>query len=92
MSNVFIGEIVARPRPFGGPIDVLQPRSSTPDCILPILVGNPASWFAGFIAKTRLALGFGHNYLFRARDEEGRWRTVCGDHCIFDKTIMGAIA
>ena len=40
----------------------------------------------------RLALGFGHNYLFRARDEEGRWRTVCGDHCIFDKTIMGVMA
>jgi len=39
-----------------------------------------------------LALGFGHNYLFRAKDERGDWRTVCGDHCIYDTSIMGVMA
>ncbi len=55
-------------------------------------IGNPASTFSGFIAKSRLALGFGHSYLFRAKDENGEWHTVCGDSCIFDKTIMGSPA
>lgn len=57
-----------------------------------VFVGNPASTFTGFIAKARLALGFGHNYLFRAKDENGEWRTVCGDHCIFDESILGHMA
>lgn len=34
-----------------------------------VFIGNPASSFSGFIAKARLALGLGHNYLFRAKDE-----------------------
>jgi hypothetical protein len=57
-----------------------------------VFIGNPASTFTGFIAKARLALGFGHNYLFRAKDEDGSWRTVCGDHCVFDKSILGSMA
>jgi len=55
-------------------------------------IGNPASTFAGFIAKSRASLGFGHSYLFRAKDENGNWRTVCGDHCVFDKTILGVMS
>ena len=56
-----------------------------------VFIGNPASSFSGFIAKSRLALGFGHNYLFRAMDENGEWRTVCGDSCIFDRKVMFAM-
>jgi hypothetical protein len=52
-----------------------------------VFIGNPASSFSGFIAKARLALGKGHSYLFRARDSEGRWQTVCGDSCVFDQAI-----
>jgi hypothetical protein len=52
-----------------------------------VFIGNPASSFSGFIAKSRMALGKGHNYLFRARGSEGRWQTVCGDSCVFDKYI-----
>jgi hypothetical protein len=57
-----------------------------------VFIGNPASTFTGFIAKARLALGFGHNYLFRARDDKGQWKTVCGDHCIFDRSFLGIMA
>ncbi|KAL7530349.1 hypothetical protein ACHAXR_003440 [Thalassiosira sp. AJA248-18] len=57
-----------------------------------VFIGNPASSASAFIAKSRLALGFGHNYLFRAKDKKGQFRTVCGDHCVFDRTIMGPIA
>jgi len=58
-----------------------------------VFIGNPASTFSGFIAKSRLALGFGHNYLFRAKDETtGMWKTVCGDTCVFDKQIMAAMS
>jgi hypothetical protein len=52
-----------------------------------VFIGNPASSFSSFIAKSRMALGQGHSYLFRARDSEGRWQTVCGDSCVFDKSI-----
>ena len=57
-----------------------------------VFIGNPASTFSSFIAKSRLALGFGHNYLFRAKDENDQWRTVCGDHCVFDPSIKGVQA
>ena len=57
-----------------------------------VFIGNPASTFSAFIAKARLSLGFGHNYLFRSKDENGEWRTVCGDNCLFDKTVVGAQA
>jgi hypothetical protein len=57
-----------------------------------VFIGNPASTFSGFIAKSRLALGFGHSYLFRAQNEKGEWHTVCGDTCVFDKKVMGSIS
>jgi hypothetical protein len=58
-----------------------------------VFIGNPASSFSGFIAKSRLALGFGHNYLFRAKDQTtGKWETVCGDTCVFEKVVMGAMS
>jgi hypothetical protein len=58
-----------------------------------VFIGNPASSFSGFIAKSRLALGFGHNYMFRAKDQTtGKWKTVCGDTCVFEKRIMGAMS
>lgn len=83
---------------IGGLIRVIPNRESSlqGDITLAIMsnvfIGNPASSFSSFIAKSRLALGFGHNELFRAKDERGQWRTVCGDHCVFDTTIMRAIA
>lgn len=57
-----------------------------------VFIGNPVSTFSGIIAKSRLALGFAHNYLWRAKDEAGNWHTVCGDTCIFDKSLMGVMA
>jgi len=38
----------------------------------------------GFIAKSRLALGTGHNFIYRAKDENEEWTTACGDSCLFD--------
>ena len=77
-----------------GPKITLVPQESSwkgGDMMLGILsnvfIGNPASSFSSFIAKSRLAMGKGHNYLFRARDSEGRWQTVCGDSCVFDNDI-----
>jgi len=55
-------------------------------------IGNPASSFSGFIAKSRLALGFGQSYLFRAKNENGEWVNTCGDTCIYDKRIMGPMS
>jgi len=57
-----------------------------------VFIGNPASTFSGIMAKTRLALGFGHNYLFRAKNQSGEWYTVCGDTCVYDNRIMGAMS
>ncbi|KAL3821844.1 hypothetical protein ACHAXA_002597 [Cyclostephanos tholiformis] len=57
-----------------------------------VFIGNPASSYSSFIAKARVALGFRHNYLFRARDMNGEWRTVCGDICLFDQTVVGFMA
>ncbi|KAL7468576.1 hypothetical protein ACHAXS_008810, partial [Conticribra weissflogii] len=56
-----------------------------------VFIGNPASTFSGFIAKSRLAMGFGHNYLFRAKNDQGGWMTICGDDCIFDRSIMASM-
>ena len=56
-----------------------------------VFIGNPASTFSGFIAKSRLSMGFGHNYLFRAKNDKGGWATVCGDDCIFDRSIMASM-
>ena len=55
-------------------------------------IGNPASTFSGFIAKSRLALGFGQSYLYRAKNENGEWEDTCGDTCIFDKQIMASMS
>ena len=57
-----------------------------------VFIGNPASSFSGFITKSRLALGFGHSYLFRAKNEKGEWQTVCGDTCVYDKRIMRSMS
>ena len=57
-----------------------------------VFIGNPASSFSGIIAKSRLALGFGHNYLFRAKDQSGKWYTVCGDTCVYDHHVMGSLS
>ena len=77
-----------------GPNIVFVPKSAVwngGDMTLAIMsnvfIGNPASSFSGFIAKSRLALGKGHTYLFRARNDEGKWHTVCGDSCVFDNKI-----
>ncbi len=49
-----------------------------------VFIGNPASTFSTFIVKSRLALGLGHSYPFRAMDEYGAWYTVCGDTCVYE--------
>lgn len=52
-----------------------------------VFIGNPASTMSTFIAKTRVALGFGQNYIYRAKRSggDGEWFTVCGDECLFRK-------
>jgi len=57
-----------------------------------VFIGNPASTLSMLITKIRLSLGFAHNELFKAKDEEGNWKTVCGDHCVFDNTVMFSCA
>ena len=46
-----------------------------------VFIGNPASSFSGFIAKSRVALGYNNNYLYRKKDETGTWMDVCDDSC-----------
>ncbi|KAL7538355.1 hypothetical protein ACHAXR_009242 [Thalassiosira sp. AJA248-18] len=53
-----------------------------------VFIGNPASTFSGFIAKSRVALGYDTNYLFRKKNEYGRWIDVCDERCVFDKWVM----
>lgn len=56
-------------------------------------IGNPASTFSGFIAKSRLALGFDNTFMFRAQNEStGEWEEVCGKKCIFWKRILWNMA
>jgi len=61
-----------------------------------VFIGNPASTFSGFIAKSRVALGYDSSttVMFRAKDNNasGKWITVCEDKCIFDAQIMNAMA
>lgn len=60
-----------------------------------VFIGNPASTFSGFIAKTRIALGYDSSttVMFRAKDKtSGDWVTVCEDKCIFETQIMNAMA
>jgi hypothetical protein len=50
-----------------------------------IFVGVPVSTFSTFISKARLSLGFGHNYLYRTKnDDDGGWKNSFGDGCVFD--------
>mmetsp|Transcript_23056 Transcript_23056/g.54389 ORF Transcript_23056/g.54389 Transcript_23056/m.54389 type:complete len:432 (-) Transcript_23056:201-1496(-) len=57
-----------------------------------VFIGNPASTFSGFIAKSRLALGWNNSFMFRRKNEDGRWEDVCDDNCIFNKKVMHAMA
>jgi len=57
-----------------------------------VFIGNPASTFSGFIAKSRIALGFDTNYLFRRKTDEGDWIDVGDQLSIFDKKIMRSMA
>ncbi|KAL7538939.1 hypothetical protein ACHAXR_008894 [Thalassiosira sp. AJA248-18] len=57
-----------------------------------VFIGNPASTFSGFIAKSRVALGYDTNYLFRRMNDAGVWVDVCDHRCIFDTRVMGAMA
>ena len=54
-----------------------------------VFIGNPGSTFSIFIAKSRLALGFSHTYLFRKWEESsGEWVNSCDVWCVFDKRIV----
>jgi hypothetical protein len=54
-----------------------------------VFIGNPGSTFSIFIAKSRLALGFSHTYLFRKYEENsGEWVNSCDVWCVFDKKIV----
>ena len=59
-----------------------------------VFIGNPASTFSGFIAKSRVALGYddASTYMFRKRDRSGMWVNACDHLCIFDTKIMNAMA
>ena len=64
-----------------------------------VFIGNPASTLSGFIAKSRVALGYTDNYLFRRLKENksgsGRvmeWTDVRTPVEIFDRRVMGAEA
>lgn len=48
-----------------------------------VFIGNPASTLSVFIAQSRVALGFGNNNMYRARDANGKWETTCRDDCLF---------
>ena len=58
-----------------------------------VFIGNPASSFSGFIAKSRVALGYEANYLFRKKDENGKWVDSCDNNrCIFDNQVMKSMS
>jgi len=57
-----------------------------------VFIGNPASTFSGFIAKTRVAFGYRTNFLFRKRDVNGEWVDVCDERGIFDTKVMNVMA
>lgn len=48
-----------------------------------VFIGNPVSTFSTFIAKSRLSFGFGHSYLYRSKNDYGKWISSCGDGCVF---------
>eukprot|EP00581_Thalassiosira_minuscula_P013980 CAMPEP_0183716296 /NCGR_PEP_ID=MMETSP0737-20130205/10264_1 /TAXON_ID=385413 /ORGANISM="Thalassiosira miniscula, Strain CCMP1093" /LENGTH=427 /DNA_ID=CAMNT_0025945547 /DNA_START=84 /DNA_END=1367 /DNA_ORIENTATION=+ len=55
-------------------------------------IGNPASTFSGFIAKSRIALGYDTNYLFRKKKFNGEWVNTLDFRYIFDHNIVNAMA
>ena len=57
-----------------------------------VFIGNPASTFSGFIAKSRLAFGYDATYMFRKKDEDGKWVDACSKICIYDRKIMHAMS
>ena len=56
-----------------------------------VFIGSPASTFAGFIAKSRVALGYNNNYLFLKQALDGTWVEVCDHQCVFDKDALGSM-
>jgi len=50
-------------------------------------IGNPASTFTGFIANSRVALGYNHNYVYRKKEENGAWVNVCDDRYSFGQYL-----
>jgi len=57
-----------------------------------VFIGNPASSFSGFIAKSRVALGYETTYMFRKKNDDGEWVDVCDDRRVFDHNIMNVMA
>jgi len=57
-----------------------------------VFIGSPASTFSGFIAKSRVALGYNNNFLFRKRIRDGTWVEVCDYRCVFDKDVLKSMA
>lgn len=43
-----------------------------------VFIGHPSSTMSGFIARSRVALGFEQNYMYLARDDSGTWNRVHG--------------
>jgi hypothetical protein len=56
-----------------------------------VFIGSPASTFAGFIAKSRVALGYNNNYLFLKQAPNGTWVEVCDHRCVFDKDVLNSM-
>jgi hypothetical protein len=58
-----------------------------------VFIGNPASTLSGFIAKSRVALGYTDNYLFRKRKNNrlNEWKDVRTPVEIFDRRYMGSM-
>jgi len=57
-----------------------------------VFIGNPASSFSGFIAKSRVSLGYDSNYMFWGKNDDGEWVDTCDGRCIFNKKVMRSMA
>mmetsp|Transcript_41670 Transcript_41670/g.76162 ORF Transcript_41670/g.76162 Transcript_41670/m.76162 type:complete len:169 (+) Transcript_41670:3-509(+) len=81
LSDPGIGPMIRQVKPeassFGGDVTLAVMAN--------VFIGNPASTMSDFIVKSRVSLGFGNKYMYRAKDENGKWTTVCGDDCLFVK-------
>ena len=86
-----------------GPYIILVPQTNTDDgtiiswvggditlgTMATVFIGNPGSTFSIFIAKSRVALGFSHTFLFRKWDDSIKeWVNSCDVLCVFDKKIV----